>query len=577
MKYGKQYERILRESSFPPEWTASAIEYGQLKKLIKNVVDELQSVGLSPEVLHELLERSDKPPPAGLERSTSPAHIEEIPDSPTSENDKGLEGFSLNGNAHPKYKGRRRSMASYEIDGPNSENFTSRLRLQLRRLSSGTRARSEQRPSIQSVASPPADATADTTDTEGTTDGGEASVPVASTSADEAPPLVSSSSKYESENPLWALQRGSGDLGTVETTLEKIRDMESALDDEDEEDDYVPQLNGVVVADPSKHPHGVHIIRDAQHPGDVVIELPSDAMFFQMFSQALRSLEHLAEVLKDQFTQDVIELSQTISDACRPTRKGQHDLAIWREIFSLWVEAQIFESGTERFRGERDVEEAEVRLKAFAAELVKRRLDGRRMKSKQCKKAFDRFMQLNVMLLDLKKFQKANAEAARKILKKHDKRTALQGTSEYAALVRASVPQNDSSPLLIAPWLTKTTLPHVLLAALTEKLLPVIPQIDDYACAICTSIAFKPIRLDCGHLFCVRCLVKMQKRGQDDCPLCRAPVVLKANRDNVDWALLRFMQEWFPEEAKAKDAANQKESGEEQLEAMGLNGKCLIM
>ncbi|KZO94587.1 hypothetical protein CALVIDRAFT_206833 [Calocera viscosa TUFC12733] len=433
-------------------------------------------------------------------------------------------------------------MASYEIDGmpplwatlmresteqrvnnagSNNENFTSRLRLQLRRLSSGRSSLSDKRQSVQSVASPPPDPTADTTDTEGTTDGGEASFPPAAPSKEEAPPLVSSSSQYENENPIWA--------------------------------------------------------RDEQHPEDVVIELPSDTMFFQMFSQALRSLEHLAEVLKDQFTQDVVELAQTVSDACRPTKKGKHDLGIWREIFSLWVEAQIFESGTERRRGERDVDEAEVRLKAFAAELVKRRLDGRRMKSKQCKQAFDRFMQLNVMLLDLKKFQKANAEAARKILKKHDKRTALKGTSEYAALVRASVPQNDSSPLLIAPWLTKTTLPHILLTALTEKLLPVIPQIDDYACAICTSIAFKPIRLDCGHLFCVRCLVKMQKRGQDDCPLCRAPVVLKANRDNVDWALLRFMQEWFPEETKAKDAANQRESGEEQLEALGFNPKCLIM
>ncbi|EJT99655.1 hypothetical protein DACRYDRAFT_55559 [Dacryopinax primogenitus] len=369
----------------------------------------------------------------------------------------------------------------------------------------------------------------------------------------------------------------------MESAVEEVRWVITPQDlvvtsQQDDDDEDIPPLNGVVVTPhPTKHPHGVNIIHDEHHPDDLVIELPSDTMFFQMFSQALRSLEHLASVLKDQFTQDVIDLAQTISDACRPTRRGKRDLAIWREIFSLWIEAQIFENVSERHRGERSVEETEIRLKAFAAELVKRRLDSRRMKSIQCRKAFDRFMQLNVMLLDLKKFQKANAEAARKILKKHDKRTALKGTSEYAALVRSSVPQDDSSPLLIAPWLTKTTLPHVLLTALTEKLLPVIPQIEDYSCAICTSIAFKPIRLDCGHLFCVRCLVKMQKRGQDDCPLCRAPVVLKANGDNVDWALLRFMQEWFPGETKVKDAANQRESGEEQLEAMGLNGKCLVM
>jgi hypothetical protein len=171
--------------------------------------------------------------------------------------------------------------------------------------------------------------------------------------------------------------------------------MNSQNDDEDDDE------GGFI--GPSDKPRGVHLVQDAEHPDDVIIELPSDTLFFKMFSQALRSLEQLATVLKEQFSQDVMEIAQTISDACRPTKKGKHDLAMWREIFSLWVEAQIFESATERNRGERSVDETEVRLKAFAAELVKRRLDGRRMKSKQCKKAFERFMQLNVMLLDLKK------------------------------------------------------------------------------------------------------------------------------------------------------------------------------
>ena len=49
-----------------------------------------------------------------------------------------------------------------------------------------------------------------------------------------------------------------------------------------------------------------------------------------------------------------------------------------------------------------------------------------------------------------------------------------------------------------------TSLPHILVQAIGEILLPIIPHIDDYECLICTSIAFKPIRLACGHLFCVR-------------------------------------------------------------------------
>ncbi|KAF9056949.1 hypothetical protein BDP27DRAFT_1344261, partial [Rhodocollybia butyracea] len=49
-------------------------------------------------------------------------------------------------------------------------------------------------------------------------------------------------------------------------------------------------------------------------------------------------------------------------------------------------------------------------------------------------------------------------------------------------------------------------------------LLPIIPQLDDYSCVIRTNIAFKPIRLGCGHLFCVR-------RSTGDCPMCRAQTV----------------------------------------------------
>lgn len=44
----------------------------------------------------------------------------------------------------------------------------------------------------------------------------------------------------------------------------------------------------------------------------------------------------------------------------------------------------------------------------------------------------------------------------------------------------------------------------MLVQAVGETILPIVPHIDDYECVICTSIAFKPIRLQCGHLFCVR-------------------------------------------------------------------------
>lgn len=91
------------------------------------------------------------------------------------------------------------------------------------------------------------------------------------------------------------------------------------------------------------------------------------------------------------------------------------DLYIWREIFSLWIEAEIFESERERDRGERPTEEVEKKLNWFVDQVAKRKL-AKRMKNKESRAALEKFIQLNVELLEMKKFQLANEEAARKIV-----------------------------------------------------------------------------------------------------------------------------------------------------------------
>lgn len=151
---------------------------------------------------------------------------------------------------------------------------------------------------------------------------------------------------------------------------------------------------------------------------------------------------------------------------------------------------------------------------------------------------------------DTRRIGYANREAARKILKKHDKRLGLSASSDFPDFVQKQRIQQEAqgstgamtaSRTAIASRISSeemtslvfagiTTLPHVLLSTITEILLPVIPSIDDYSCLICGEIAWRPITLDCKHMFCIRCLVKMQRRGQDACPSCRAPVVMKANK-----------------------------------------------
>lgn len=73
-------------------------------------------------------------------------------------------------------------------------------------------------------------------------------------------------------------------------------------------------------------------------------------------------------------------------------------------------------------------------------------------------------------------FQLANSEAIRKILKKHDKRTALMFPAGSTQIATHPILSNLS---LSSPKNSQgLTLPHLLVMMLTETLLPVIPSID---------------------------------------------------------------------------------------------------
>lgn len=45
---------------------------------------------------------------------------------------------------------------------------------------------------------------------------------------------------------------------------------------------------------------------------------------------------------------------------------------------------------------------------------------------------------------------------------------------------------------------------------------------------------------------------------------------------NVDWALLNFMNDWFPVEAKQKLLQNEKEAAREEMEELGFDDRCII-
>lgn len=380
---------------------------------------------------------------------------------------------------------------------------------------------------------------------------------------------------------------------------------------------------------------------------EIVIPLTADTQFLDTLTHALQNLSNIQSHQRDNFVFETESLCSAIARASSPYAT-KNDLYVWREIFGLWVDMQVFESQREKDRGELSIDESEARLKRFAIELTKRGwihdpsspvpTSGRKgrlvklklgsgpssqgLKNQASAAAIEDFLRLNFALLDVKKFQRVNVEAARKILKKHDKRTALTASNDLRAFMaqqeaarRAmgikavgsggvmSVPTSALEPVAdvtngistalvssaahpsLAALLPSATtgilsesLPHILLSLVTTALLPILPAVDDYSCAICTSVAWRPVRLDCSHLFCLRCLVKLQRQGKDDCPLCRARGVVKtADRRNMDEEADKYLQTWFPREVKEKNKENEKDRRQEELEAMGLREKeCVI-
>ena len=85
----------------------------------------------------------------------------------------------------------------------------------------------------------------------------------------------------------------------------------------------------------------------------------------------------------------------------RPKLDAKSDLYLWRRLLNLYVDAEVFDSVAERNRGERSVEDAEIRLTKFMERIEK---DGvLRGKSKKAHLEVDTFLRLNNIILALKK------------------------------------------------------------------------------------------------------------------------------------------------------------------------------
>ena len=165
---------------------------------------------------------------------------------------------------------------------------------------------------------------------------------------------------------------------------------------------------------------------------EYIIPLASDAAFFDHLTSAVNSLSAQLATVHSEFMEDLEDLSKSISDSALPISQTDHsyrpfsvkddpgtitipstkapfrpkldaksDLYLWRRLLNLYVDAEVFDSVAERHRGERSLEDTEIRMAKFLERVEKGGV--LRGKSKKAHREVEMFFRLNNIILDLKK------------------------------------------------------------------------------------------------------------------------------------------------------------------------------
>ncbi|KAI8070925.1 SPX domain-containing protein [Gongronella butleri] len=532
MKFAKTLEN--EAENIPVEWRPYLIQYKKLKKVISKVADEIQDHGVSVSMLHQYLE----------------SHETEVDDSPNADSPQVEYYFTGEApNIRPCIKFTYNA-SNKEVDellsGIIGDKTKSHPKLAYQRSHDNT--------DFFTLTSADED-DGDDADADHEDNGNDALALGKHQNAEKnSPAAAPGSSKSELlQVPSPGSSSSSAAKRRRSSAAKVIRDLtELTLSDRDS----TPAADPV----PSDSPNSsdsdsiVTVRRDSassKQMRSIVVELERDDEFFYMLMTELQGAARLQAKTYDRFEADVGELESRMLQVANPNEKS--DMYIWRKIFSLYMDAQIFQGRIEADRSIHSIDKAKKQLAWFASQLQEDNLM-KRLKSKASHNALKQFMALNTELITIKHYQALNQTAMTKILKKHDKRSGLTASTRFPDFVGAD--------RFFTPKLAK-----MLYASILEKVTSIIPQPDDYSCPVCMNLAWRPIRLVCGHVFCVRCLIKAQKQRMAACPLCRHDTAVRqASALNLDESLQKFMLQYFPKEIKQKKRENEREQAIEDVE-----------
>ncbi|KAG7881563.1 hypothetical protein KL937_001186 [Ogataea polymorpha] len=316
--------------------------------------------------------------------------------------------------------------------------------------------------------------------------------------------------------------------------------------------DVSQEMEQLVISKLNEMDYSFSVVRKERDGSVLTVTLHQDTLFFQTLYEELEELNRFGDEQEHELVDTVENLAAVIGKVGSPNRR-KNDMYVWREIFQMYIESEVFFGTRERCSGRVDVAVSRKRMSDFIDRVNETNIL-KRLRQRNSLGAFATFKEMNMLIIKVANYQAINSMAVQKILKKFDKQTTLNSLKLFPDLLKKSSEAN----------ILNSTVCKDVCAIIGERLLNIVPQLDDYTCPICCSVAFKPIRLDCGHLFCVRCLVKLQRKEEDKCPLCRQEVVLHADERNLDLAQMAYLKLYFPQEVKQKQRENEKEIFKEQ-------------
>ncbi|KAI5964282.1 uncharacterized protein KGF55_002224 [Candida pseudojiufengensis] len=520
MKFAKTLEQSLIEQDVPEEWVEAAIKYKALKKCINKIVEELKFLGLEQNKLKLLINDKEVDINDQTANPSNPIIAQYTLHKPSPESHDII----------PILKISLDFSDDHNITDDHINTICQEVKTKIESLlnedsSSNTDNNNEEEKIIELKEE----------------NDGELKL-VSSREGSLSPPLKAATSP-----PLEPVSPNSpdqiSDLSSIPTPLKlNTKGTHTSIEN---------RLDNIHIHQPTN-----------TKKREINIILNSDSKFFKMLDEELNGLDQIRKIEENKIINEIEKISEQINISKLKTS----DLYKWRELFKIYLDSEIYFKYNEIDKNQQNNETIIKNLNLFIKNVEKSGIL-LNFKKKSSLVTFNQFISINFQLLKILKFQTINTEALRKILKKFDKQTSLKIQNIYPKLI-------SSNHIFIN---NSKTIAQSICYILTNSLLKKIPQLDDYSCPICMSIAYKPIKLSCNHLFCVRCLVKLKQQNNLNCPMCRRTnAILDADSSNLDLKNMEIMKNMFPIEVREKLRERDKERYRD-LKGNNKDDKCIIV